>query len=799
MDAVVHDSHQSPTQIQQPPSYLHSLRTSPLPVPGTHAHPRARGRVEGEAHDPVRDALSSSLRSSKSLPIFDDDEPESDNSGPHHARPARSSSITEPDAHTSQRPPPPRHVVPPPPPPGYPRAWDILSQSCPQAVNSLPFPQLPPPPPPRNFSVPPPPPPPRHGHDVLRPRQATAQSLALSIDSDSETASDSETQSPVSNSAPPKILIELPPGLNARTSVENNSPSRRLRGARDSSPSGHDSDSGSDSLSHTIPRLIEDSTSISASTSDVDSITLRNSRQFPPLLPTAPNVTSGGRSRKASMTNRITSWISQYEGNRAPRGWPGPETRGDLSTIDAGRSHVSRGSVPSEDTVELLWTKLKDQRAKLNDIKAQMTKKRKKLKKLRRRRDDADNEFMSVIRPMLVAQHGPLGASRSTLERRFTRMQRLRNEYQTLERDYEDLEVALDEEEDQLNKLETRFFSLLAVGNTMPSSEVETVHDEYDWIKNMPDDLKGISPYGPSDDAHPMYLELMSTVGDFENAKEELDELLFLKEQHDGELRMKKEANMALSEAEIEFMTEFPTEEQQMRSSVQELESQVARLRQMCEEKGVMQKHMSSRVAYLLYPEEGYEDIDLDDKSASRERHSSLVHPRFPLLLSQPEHVREKKFPQTVGGALKAAAKLPESDPTKRSRMQLASKEYAIDRLITDYKEGGKGDFINRWLLHQLRLSPLNVLLLYVTFTSSQGLKIRDPWRWQSDVLHYWWDSKVADPSEDSTKLVTSEDSNRGSNFGTTPPSRAATHPVRMGTRAQSQLADSTVAYSARA
>lgn len=470
------------------------------------------------------------------------------------------------------------------------------------------------------------------------------------------------------------------------------------------------------------------------------------------------------------MTNRITTWISQYERSRTPRRWSGTDTRVDAvpEVNDANKSNVSKTSAPPEDAVEILWTKLKDQRAKLNDIKSQMSRKRKRLKELRRARDQADNAFMAIIRPVLVDPNGSLPTLRGSVDgvdRRLAEMQRLRSDYQALERDYEDQEMSLDEEEEELNKLETNFFSLLAVGNTISIRP----HKELEPQQDTPELLRGISPNGPTDDPHPLFQELMSAVGDLQNAKEDLDELLFLKGEHEKELTMKTTANMELTVAEKEFLADFPADQERMTDSVSKLQDKVTQLRQLCEQKRVMQKHLSSQVAYLLYPQQGYEDIDLDSED---EPTHSLAHAKFSLLLSQPEHLLEE-VPTTAGGALKAAAKLPDSDPSKRGRMQLASKEYSIDRLIIAHNEGGKTDFVNRWLLHQLRLSPLKALLLYVTFTTSQGLKIRDLLRWQRDVLHYWWvgsrresNRATSESSDYDSKFRTSQRSRRTSDVG---------------------------------
>lgn len=485
------------------------------------------------------------------------------------------------------------------------------------------------------------------------------------------------------------------------------------------------------------------------------------------------------------MTNRITTWISQYERNRTPRRWSGTNPRVDPlpEANDGSKSNVSKASAPPAD-VELLWTKLKDQRAKLNDIKSQMMRKRKRLKELRRVRDQADNTFMGYIRPVLVNPNGSLQTLRGNINHQLAEMQRLRTEYQALERDYEDQEMTLDEEEEELNKLETNFFSLLAVGNTIsirPPNEPGSERAEEDGTKDTPDLLRGISPFGPTDDPHPLFQELMSAVGDLQNAKEDLDELMFLKGEHENELKMKATAKMELTTAEKEFLAEFPADQERMTSSVSKLQDKVTQLRQLCEEKGVMQKHLSSQVAYLLYPKQGYEDIDLDpdDESAG-----SLAHARFSVLLSQPEHLLEE-VPKTAGGALKAAARLPDSDPSKRGRMQLASKEYSIDQLIIAYNEGGKTNFVNRWLLHQLRLSPMKALLLYMTFTTSQGLKIRDLLRWQRDVLHYWWVGERRD-----SKRAASESSDYESNSRTSQQSRRTSNAASVvGSPSQPMLA----------
>ena len=78
--------------------------------------------------------------------------------------------------------------------------------------------------------------------------------------------------------------------------------------------------------------------------------------------------------------------------------------------------------VSSYAEVELLWQQLKEKRARLGEIKAQMAERRQELRRLRRQRNDADNAFMSLIRPMLVSQRGILQTSIRVLDSRVADM-----------------------------------------------------------------------------------------------------------------------------------------------------------------------------------------------------------------------------------------------------------------------------------------------------------------------------------------------------------------------------------------
>ncbi|KPM43536.1 hypothetical protein AK830_g2988 [Neonectria ditissima] len=804
-----------------------------------HAHAPAYGYTDADADAHINDHSYDAVgyawhfHIADAMPAYDTEEHESDVSHLQGDESARSSSVTTPDLPVSRPPPPPSlgfkhdqmfdstlktplflppseyHIDrpskpsslsshPPPPPPPPPRNASNISV-FPHSRNSNLPPYPPPPPPPSNdrpripySGLPPPPPPkPRSDYDTPRTSEAMYPVLPPPPPPPLRTISpiDSEDQSQYAESpGQPKRWSPMPSApLNmARLSKVPSVPllDGRLHPSRRRVHRGRlrkrsvDRSSGSSTYSRTRPSGTQSSDS---GTSEEDPIVYRNARQFPPLLPAAPAFGSPGTDSKASVTNRITAWVAQYERTQSPHKQP-PMEKSKASTPSKGPfvagneapSISDESTASSEGEIEMLWTQLKDKRAKLNDMKTEMARRRRELRDLRRRKDDADNAFMSVIRPMLISQRGALHTPLSLLDRRMNDMQSLRTDYHFLEANYEGLEVMLDEEEAELNSLETRFFSLLAAGRARPErphAEIDSELDQTDYFKNMPVDLKGISPEGPPEDRHPLYVELLSTVGDLENAKEEHEDLLFIKEQYDYDVEMKRTGDDLDPEEMIEFFDEFESENERMLNNVKKLEVAVAHLKHRCEERGVMQKHMSPRVEYLLYPEREYEDMDLEEIDAIRERQPSLVHDKFPVLLTQPQHVMNL---QTSLGALKAAATLSDDDPEKRGQMQLASKEYAIDRLIMDHETGGKADFVNRWLLQQLRISPMNAALLHSTFISSRSLKIRDFWRWQSDVLHYWWRDGTAVLTEDSFKLVTSEDSQYASRVGTPQLSRAA-------------------------
>ncbi|KAL6862314.1 hypothetical protein J3F83DRAFT_210083 [Trichoderma novae-zelandiae] len=589
--------------------------------------------------------------------------------------------------------------------------------------------------------------------------------------------------SPVSRaSLSTQHLVPSAPGFSA----SNYTRPRPSRGRRDSGRLGRRRSNGreDEALTFSLTRPGDDEAWSSSSSSNEDPIAYRNARQFPPQLPAGPSFGPLAPRSRSSAANHITAWVSQYEKSRSPT--RSRSRLGDISAVlhpTDTESHLD-GSVQSNDSshgeIEMLWQQLKEKRAKLSGTRADMRSRRKELRDKRREKDAADNAFMGVVRPALISQGNPFHATSDDLHSRLGQMQQLRDDYQVLESSYEALEAMLDEEERDLSILETRFFSMLAAGQTKEERQPDISSDSGAANFNVdqaeiPYELRGVSPFGPAEDPHPLYVDLTSAVGFLGNARDEYADLLSTREQYEEEQQLKKTTNQKASdELDMkEFFDEFPSEELRMHGVVASLEARVNQLRKVCQDRGIMKKHMSIKMEYALNPQIRYEDLDLDDEHTILTSRKTLGHAEFNELLSQPDHVLADE-PLTPLGALKAAIRLPNHHPEKGMRKRLASKEYAIDNLMRECDGGKKADYVNRWLLHQLRLSPLNAVLLRSTFQASRSLKIQDMWRWQCDVMHYWWRDTTMSLTDGFFKPITSDNSEYSSRQGSPQLSRAA-------------------------
>lgn len=405
-----------------------------------------------------------------------------------------------------------------------------------------------------------------------------------------------------------------------------------------------------------------------------------------------------------------------------------------------------------------LWGELRRKREDIYAMRLEMTRDRKALRDLRHRKNDADNKMLSMIRRVLPK----LGNEN---RRSFADAQALRTEYTTHENNYESRELALDSLEAELLLLETKFFTGLshragADGDRQGSPRTPSPPlDDAD----VPLELKGISPDGPQEVTHPLYKRFQDAVGDFNLASENWHDLLSARAGIDFKLTIDKHLGMErLEEEEIEFLDEFPEEETRRSEELQEARGTVERLRDVCVEQHVMRRHPPLHILYVLYKHfpmsededenDLGEDIDLSDGPPSQLVREKRARPFLWRLMSQEAHLFGKT-PVLPPAALEAARKLPPDHAQREARIRDAEEEQFLHGIFSDCPAHNPAAFVNRWLFHQLRISPHMGHLLYNMEDEDAELDIL---AWQEHVLGAWWDEDVppAGPVEKSEGAV---------------------------------------------
>ncbi|OIW29757.1 hypothetical protein CONLIGDRAFT_680574 [Coniochaeta ligniaria NRRL 30616] len=591
---------------------------------------------------------------------------------------------------------------------------------------------------------------------------------------------------PVSADGSLSSTVEEPPGPEPVTTATDNG-SRRAPDSVPSRSSSSVSDSSSSSLS------------------SEDAFDLRN-RRFPPLLPSTNRPDRPLAAPRFLVNRAPAADLSPPDSDSATDDSSEDEEVSDGEDREGGEEEDEDeddgdGEDDEDSRVQALWIKLRDQRNAVQQLRLELSGKRKRLRELRRRKDDADNRFMGIVRPYLVVGNG-LPSPGDIIIRQFEAMQKESNEYHDEEAEVEQLEAELDEEELSRETLETQFFTILygASGDNGPreDSPSRSVTDSYAPPSRA--SLLGIPADRPVD-IHPLYKQLLDAVGDRELAKEHHTELMMHRDSilYDLQLTIKRERlrdtegrpdkfgalpdgddlelltaiadnparlddlqaryRNSIGQENEEFLREFPKEETMLREKLKETKDEVDRLRQLCIDKGVMRKNAPYHEEYTIFSDAG-EPFSAETMSINQEqvprREEALANTRFPILLSNPRHVLEDEFPLTPRGALRAATRLPNDDPARPHLVAEAMKEYGISTLVVESAADDKSDYINRWLLHRLRISPLEVELLYTIFSTT--LKVKNTRRWQEDVLYYWSRDGANKAKEEYTGLITTRD-----------------------------------------
>lgn len=375
---------------------------------------------------------------------------------------------------------------------------------------------------------------------------------------------------------------------------------------------------------------------------------------------------------------------------------------------------------------------------------------------------------MSFLRPLLVCSAGTnlLATSHARLRELLDCMQKARDKCQNVETTLESLEEKLGHAEDQLDSAEESL-----INGLRPGAELTKTGNPPEPLSRRPPSplpplLLGIGPERP-EDFHPLYKKFMSAVGYLQLAEEHHQDLYFRKEsieRQQDHLRLAQDyhpadnniINRQLETQDLKFLLDFDIHLNQNFLEMEKLREEVERLRQMCQSRGVFPKHAPLHEAYR-FERDLDDDLLLNAGLSEGIEAGSLFTSRFAVLLYSPNHLIEDP-PITAKAALKRAVSMKDGDPFKAEMFASAAKEFLIEHLVQDTNASDKTDYINRWLLHRLRTSAVEVELLYSLFVSLSSLKILNMEQWQQDVLFYWTrDEQARLPPERYVGPVTSE------------------------------------------
>lgn len=421
----------------------------------------------------------------------------------------------------------------------------------------------------------------------------------------------------------------------------------------------------------------------------------------------------------------------------------------------------SESIMPDGDALEKSWLRVVDKKAKISALRENLFKVRRQTRKARKEKDDVDNSFMSLLRPLLTTPSSTaqntqaadlLGVGPNTdldisrLKDLLGEMQETRYRCQALEVSLEAQEDDLDIAQEELDYLERLLINDARPGAPKPSEEAEVERDF------MPEPLLGLDEE-PVENYHPLYMRFMEALRDHNMADEEYHENLARKAEieedlHRLELRQNYEQGhmtytRQLDTRDQEFLRDFEKEEKSSLDRLARLRDEANSLRDLCFEEGVVPRYAELSEMYDYYPCDFSIDMDQaieSDKSCDASSTGYTTATRFWVLLSNPFHLLEDE-PVTATTALKKANTALAKDPDNVENKELrkaALKEFIIEHLIHDARPGDKGNFINRWALHKLRISPGEAELMYSSFTDETGLYIQDVHRWQHDVLYCW-------------------------------------------------------------
>jgi hypothetical protein len=350
------------------------------------------------------------------------------------------------------------------------------------------------------------------------------------------------------------------------------------------------------------------------------------------------------------------------------------------------------------------WSRLRSLRTNVLRLRSQLRIKRAELHEKQLAKSTADEAFIRYVR-----EHRPVSSPNQTLDAYYTAMQTARDEYGPLEYDYNQFEDILDETEFEMAKIEGRLYNSRVTTSLETPSFDQPLQDSGNNIPGTPSSFLGLSS-DIQDEYHPLHVEYLSRLGDLDLAKERYHNMKHERQSLISERESRSRIGLQLQGELQVFLNELPAHEAEVQREIAEIETDVLRLRSECLAVG----------------------IDLNDNDDSSGSSGADGEDDSMNITTDNEKVPAQK-----------------QSPPSQNRWP--------ESLILQFDPNNKSDRINRWLLFNLRTTPLEVALLLRTFLQfMQILDIRQ-WRidgsqWQDKVL-FFWDKDQANKSAEAFKL----------------------------------------------
>ncbi|KAI0433360.1 hypothetical protein F5Y09DRAFT_329061 [Xylaria sp. FL1042] len=397
------------------------------------------------------------------------------------------------------------------------------------------------------------------------------------------------------------------------------------------------------------------------------------------------------------------------------------------------------------------YVELRNKRSTLLAVFSTVKSQRAHVRKLRQGEDEANQQFMAAAQALL-----PSGAYQ--LQQLFKAMQDARLEHQKAEQRFEETVDELHHRHEDLRSQEGAFYETITGTLGVALFEINDDHDSHsddseDWV------LRGITGDRP-EVTHPLYEKLRRAFGELQLARELLANTQMKREAlHARKIQPLEEGSLdqletaygeagkrkavelramaLMTEEDIQQLQEYDELEKDARQDMEIYTKEVIVLEKECRENGVLPPS-----SYFQQEGFGLDSVYRDEirlapsPFENNGESTTLAHPIFPLILSNPTHLLQD-FPQTALQSLKKALELPHHAPARTKQVKEAAHEANMHSLLLNVESEDKSEYINRWLLHKLHHSALEAELLWTTFRSR--LKILDIDRWQRDVLQFWW------------------------------------------------------------